>query len=81
MELLVILGGFVLLAVLALNFGFDSREGMQSNEQQLARFGMTWGHAIPVPIRVVRRSWRRRLARVLYAIARWLNPELNRARA
>ena len=81
MELLVTLLFLVGLAVGALKFGHDSREHVQSNEEQLACLGVAWGAALPMPIRPPRNRLRRVTARLLLALARWLNPELNRARA
>jgi hypothetical protein len=42
MELLVVLGAFVALAVLALYFGQDSRDGVRSVEEILALRGIRW---------------------------------------
>jgi hypothetical protein len=42
MEALVILGLFVVLALLAARFGHDSRERVASIEEALARQGFTW---------------------------------------
>ena len=42
MEVLVITVGFILLALLALRYGYDSRSNFQSKEQELASFGMVW---------------------------------------
>ena len=81
MELLVTLLFFVGLAVSAPKFGHDSRDQMQSNEEQLACLGVTWGHALPLPLRPQRNRLRRLAARCLLALARWLSPELARARA
>jgi hypothetical protein len=81
MEALVILGIIGGLAVLSPRFGHDSRERLQSNEEQLARLGVTWGNAAPQPVRTPRHRVRHQLARLLYALAAWLNPELRRARA
>jgi hypothetical protein len=81
MELLVILVFVGGTALLAPRIGYDSRERMQSNEEKLACFGYTWGRSLPQPIRKPRRSVRRRLARALYALAAWLNPELTRRAA
>ena len=81
MELLVTLLFFAGLAVCAPKFGYDSREQMQSNEEELACLGVTWGHALPQPLRPPRNRLRRYAARLLLALARWLNPDLSRARA
>ena len=42
MELLVVLGAFIALAVLALCFGQDSRDGVRSVEEILALRGVRW---------------------------------------
>jgi hypothetical protein len=42
MEAIVIVGGFVALALLALRFGRDSRPGVRSPEQILATHGVRW---------------------------------------
>jgi len=42
MELLVVLGAFIALAVLALCFGQDSRDGVRSAEEILALRGVRW---------------------------------------
>ena len=42
MEVLVITFGFILLALLALRYGYDSRSNYQSKEEELASFGMVW---------------------------------------
>jgi hypothetical protein len=81
MEALVILGLVAGLAVLSPRFGHDSRERLQSNEEKLARFGFTWGKPAPRPVRKPRHRVRHQLARPLYALAAWLNPELRGARA
>jgi hypothetical protein len=79
MELLVILVLFGALAVLAPRFGRDSRETIQSNEEKLAWNGYRWGRSV-APISRQRRV-RRRVARALYTLAAWLNPELKAAKA
>lgn len=76
MELLVTLLFFVGLAICAPRFGYDSREQMQSNEEKLACLGVAWGHALPVPLRRPRNRVRRFAARLLFAFAHWLSPEL-----
>jgi len=81
MELLVTLIGFGALALLAPRFGYDSREKMQSNEEELACHGYRWGAALPRPLRAPRRRVRRALARALYNLAAWLNPEVRGLRA
>lgn len=71
----------IVLAILAERFGYDSREGMQSKEAELACFGMEWpGSAVPLPMPVLerpttrRRRVRRALASRLYVVAEWLSP-------
>jgi hypothetical protein len=81
MELVVIIAFVGGTALLAPRIGYDSREGVQSNEEKLARLGFTWGNALPKRLQQPRRSIRRRLARALYALAAWLNPELTRQSA
>ncbi len=76
MELLVTLVFFVGLAVCAPRFGYDSRERMQSNEEKLACYGVEWGRALPLPLRPPRNRLRRSVARLLLALARWLNPDV-----
>ena len=49
---------------------------MQSNEEQLACLGVAWGHALPLPLRPSRNRLRRFAARLLLALAAWLNPEV-----
>jgi hypothetical protein len=45
MELLGICIALAVLALLALRYGYDSRPGIQSKEEELAWFGMTWDAA------------------------------------
>ena len=45
MEVLVVCALLVILVVLALRFGYDSRPAIQSKETELACFGMTWDTA------------------------------------
>jgi hypothetical protein len=78
MELVVTLALVGGTAVLAPRIGHDSREGIQSNEEKLARLGYAWGAALPRPLEVRRAPIRRHIARALYALAAWLNPELTR---
>jgi hypothetical protein len=66
----------IVLAILAVRFGYDSRDGFQSNEEQLARLGMSWGNGLPIPLVRRRRRVRRALARALFALAEWLSPGL-----
>lgn len=84
MELLISVLLLILLAVLAVRFGYDSREGIQSKEAELARLGMNWPGGLPIPlVRPVRfrRRVRRLLARQLLALADWLSPGVPAARA
>jgi hypothetical protein len=77
MELLLSVVALIVLAVLAMRYGHDSRTGIQSKEHQLACFGMTWPGGVPVPlVRPLsrRRRVRRKLARGLLALADWLSP-------
>jgi hypothetical protein len=45
MELLIMIVGLCLLAILALRFGSDSRPRAYSDEEHFARLGMTWDAA------------------------------------
>ena len=45
MELLIMVAGLCLLAILALRFGSDSRPRAYSDEEHYARLGMTWDAA------------------------------------
>ena len=45
MELLVICAVMAIVVILALRYGYDSRSGIQSKEEELACFGMTWDAA------------------------------------
>jgi len=80
MELLFSVLMLIVFAVLAVRYGYDSREGMQSKEHELACFGMQWPEfrGMPVVRRVQaisrRRRARRALARKLLALADWLAP-------
>jgi hypothetical protein len=80
MELLFSVIALIVLAVLAVRYGHDSRTGIQSKEQELAWFGMQWPEFRGVPvIRTARpvgmgRRVRRVLARGLLALADWLSP-------
>ncbi|MBV9170584.1 MAG: hypothetical protein JOZ81_10915 [Chloroflexi bacterium] len=42
MDAVIILGFFVLLALLAVRFGYDSREQLASSEEAFARQGFAW---------------------------------------
>ena len=77
MEILFCIGLLIGLAVLSVQFGHDSREGIQSKEQELACFGMAWPGGMPLPlVRPMsrRRRVRRKLALGLLAFAEWLSP-------
>jgi hypothetical protein len=88
MDLLVIFSFLIAVAGLAPAFGYDSRDKIQSKEEQLACLGMRWGASAnhlrtSVPIRdsraaAARRFVRRTTARALRALAAWLSPELVR---
>jgi hypothetical protein len=74
MELVVFVLFLIVIAVLALRFGYDSRPMAQSKEAELACFGMQWPAKPRVrPMSRVRRL-RRRLAKTLIALADWLSP-------
>jgi hypothetical protein len=74
MALILFVVALVMLAILALRFGYDSREVAQSKELELARLGMKWTDPIVLrrggPVRRVRRQ----LARKLFDLAEWLSP-------
>jgi hypothetical protein len=76
MELLVTVAFVVGVALAAPRFGYDSRDRMQSNEEELACLSVTWGAGVPTPLRPPRNRVRRYLAQLLLAFARWLNPEV-----
>jgi hypothetical protein len=42
MELLVIVVALCVLGLLAAHFGYDSRDGLRSREEEAAAAGMTW---------------------------------------
>ncbi len=72
-----------LLAVLALRFGYDSRDlGFRSDEHRQARFGMAWGR-LPKPRALPRprlaHAVRHPIAAALYRTANWLAPEVRHA--
>jgi hypothetical protein len=71
MELLVVFGAFIALAVLALRFGQDSRDGIRSQEEILALRGVRWDrmaeHSPAEPISVMPGVRARGLARSCYA--------------
>jgi hypothetical protein len=62
----------VVFGILAMRFGYDSRETVQSNEMELARLGVKWTEPIR-PAGRVRRA-RRFAALKLLALAEWLAP-------
>jgi hypothetical protein len=77
MELVFIVIALIVFAVLAVRYGHDSREVIQSKEAQLAWFGMQWPAGRPTPlVRQLSRTRRvrRHLARALLALAEWLSP-------
>jgi hypothetical protein len=77
MELLFSVVVLIVFAVLAVRYGHDSREVIQSKEAQLAWFGMQWPAGRTMPsVRPLsrRRRVRRRVARALLALAEWLSP-------
>ena len=77
MELLLSVIFLIVLAVLSLRYGYDSRDTLHSKEQQLACFGMAWPGGVPTPlVRPLsrRRRLRRKLALALLAFAEWLSP-------
>ena len=86
MDLLVILSLLIALSAFAPIFGYDSREKIQSKEEQLACLGMRWGartrysrHTVAVRATraaAARRFLRRTSARALRAMAALLSPEL-----
>ena len=41
-EIVLVFTLFVLLPLLAVRFGYDSREGLRSKEEELASCGLTW---------------------------------------
>jgi hypothetical protein len=86
MDLLVIFCLLIALAVFAPIFGYDSRDKIQSKEEQLAWLGMRWSASTrysrnaaavrATRVAAARRFLRRTTARGLRAIAAWLSPEL-----
>lgn len=77
MELLFSVISLIVLGLLAVRYGHDSRDTIPSKEQQLACFGMAWPGGAPVPlVRPVsrRKRVRRKLALALLAFAEWLSP-------
>jgi hypothetical protein len=50
MELLIVLGGFTALAVLAPWLGHDTRERLISQEERFANNGFAWGPAEHTPV-------------------------------
>jgi hypothetical protein len=61
MELLIVVGGFIALAVLAPRLGRDTRERLISQEERFASNGFAWGPAELPPDRrrSTLRGWRR----------------------
>jgi hypothetical protein len=91
MEFVIFIAALCALAFLAMRYGYDSRDLPYSEEQRLARFGMTWEvHSSRLDdlrreavlwrraqqVMPPPRRLRRRVALVLRALAHWLNPEL-----
>jgi hypothetical protein len=80
MDMMFVFLGLVVLGVLALRYGYDSRERFQSKEQELACFGMQWpefqGRPLARPVRRlgIQGRVRRAVARKLLALADWLAP-------
>lgn len=77
MEILIILGGLCSLGLLALRFGYDSRDGFRSDEQVMATLGFTWDSQPHEPHQRRRQpahALRHRLAAGLTALADWLYP-------
>jgi hypothetical protein len=78
MEILLVVGGLLGLAILAMRFGYDSRDGVRSEEQVLATFGFTWDRTPRGPHQPPRRqrayALRHRLAVGLNVLADWLYP-------
>jgi hypothetical protein len=74
MELLVFVFLLIVVAVLSLRFGYDSRKTAQSKEAELAWFGMQWPATPSVRAMPRTRRLRRGLARMLIALADWLSP-------
>jgi hypothetical protein len=50
MELLIVLGGFIALALLAPWLGHDTRERLISQEERFASNGFAWGPGEQVPV-------------------------------
>lgn len=50
MELLIAVLGLVALAVLAVRYGHDSRDGLMTEERELARRGVTWDDLATGPV-------------------------------
>jgi hypothetical protein len=78
MEILLFIGGLCALGVLAMRFGYDSRDDFRSPEETLANFGFAWHGKPGRPQRTPRRKpvnvVRHRLAVGLNALADWLYP-------
>ena len=91
MDLFVIFSLVIALAALAPVFGYDSRDKIQSKEEQLACLGMRWSTSTrysrstvatrDAPAAAAGRFLRRTTARALRAVAAWLSPELVRPTA
>jgi hypothetical protein len=82
MEFLLVVGGLCALVVLALRYGYDSRDGLRSHEQVMAEFGFDWRgnpgrsqpQPQPQPAVVTAHGVRHRLAVGLNALADWIYP-------
>lgn len=46
MELILAISGLIVFVVLAVRYGYDSREGIYSKEQELASYGLTWDELV-----------------------------------
>jgi hypothetical protein len=78
MEVLLVVGGLCALVVLALRYGYDSRDSVRSHEQVMAEFGFDWhgqpGQTRTLPRLVAGPGLRHRLAVILNAVADWIYP-------
>jgi hypothetical protein len=78
MEFLLVVGGLCALVVLALRYGYDSRDSLRSHERVMAEFGFDWrgkpGQVRNQPVVVATPGVRHRVAVVLNAVADWIYP-------
>ena len=85
MEFLLVVGGLIGLVMLAIRFGHDSRDALNSAEQLQAALGMTWdGHPAGVArdwATVRRGALRHHAALALYRVADWVQPQTDDARS